>query len=179
LVSVVIGFPIALLGTRGIALVGLAVCPGVAHVLQTRLKKIVVVIFAVLLALFVFLPMHSSFYDQQIFFQTNEEYAADNFVLSHFNWTNPISMLVHYRVATYLLARQASNVTFQTDSSASFAEAINSSDAVFYTLGLGKNLREYDSSLGDLSAEFSSDVVYDNGFSSLILRVNSSNSSNP
>jgi hypothetical protein len=169
------GFALPLMGTRGITLVGLAICSGGVYVLHTRLKKFVTAIFIILLAIFVFLPIHNSFYDQQIFFFTPEEYSADSFVLSHYNWSRQTSMVVHYRVATYLLSRQDSNVTYETDASVGFLEGLENAETIFYTVGLGKSLERSNSSISDLLAGQLSNVVYDNGFSSLIVRnLNSS-----
>lgn len=165
----ILGVFIQVLGSRVIPLVFIPVFLSLAYVYQSRFKVYFISIFAIVLVLFVFLPMHSSFYDFQTTYQTQEAYRAENFVVDNYNWTHPSFILAHTRVVTYLEARQPSSAYYDSDFSLLFPR-FEAYDAVVYTIGLGKGLMRHNSTLEAALQKDHLNMVYDNGYSHMAMK---------
>jgi hypothetical protein len=105
-------------------------------------------------------------------YQTQEAYRAENFMVTTFNWTHPSFILAHTRVVTYLAARQPSTVNYESDFSRLFPR-FKDYDSILYTIGLGKNMLRYNTTIEDVVQQGHINLVYDNGFS--LMTIKSSN----
>ena len=159
-----VGSLVLLLGLRALPLVIVPVSLGAAYIIESRIRPYLKYLFLVLLLLFVFIPIHSSFNDSQIFFQTEEAYRTENFMIDHYNWTNSGRILAHIRVINYLQAKQPSAAHYESDFSVLFPR-IKDYDSIVYTVGLGKNLLRYNYTTERILREEKLNVLYNNGFS--------------
>jgi len=168
----VLGIFLFALGSRAFMVVLIPASVGVAYLFGSRLKSYLTCVFLLILLLFAFMPLHSSFFDSQIMFQTKEAYYAENFMVDRYNWTRPSLVLSHFRVETYLQTRQPNNANFENDFSITFPR-FEDYDAIVYTIGLGKNLLLYNYTAGSILNYSNVNNIYDNGFS--FIGVKSSN----
>lgn len=157
------------LGSRTIAIVFIPISLGASYLLESRFRPYVKSLFLVLLILFVFIPLHSSFYDSQIMFQTKEAYQAENFMIDRYNWTNPSLILAHYRVIPYLQTKQPSLAYFESDYSPLFPR-LKDYDSIVYTIGLGKHLLRYNHTTEKILHEEKLNTIYNNGFSYIAIK---------
>jgi hypothetical protein len=153
------------LGTRAIPILCIPVCcSGAYYLFKSRFGSYLKYVFLILLMLFPFVLVHSSFFDSEIFFQTKESYDASNFMIDRYNWTNTGLILAHLRVVTYLEARQPLSSFFESESSPLFP-TISKYETIVYTIGLGKNLLKYNYTQEKITSEIHFNQVYSNGFS--------------
>jgi hypothetical protein len=121
-------------------------------------------IFAIMLVLFLFVPVHQWF-NTEIYFQTRESYAAENFFVNHYNWQKPGLVVSDFRTNTYLESKLTTTVYLQTGVPAGYR-----ADAIMYTPQLvGSGLEDY-SSVESLSQGERLNLVYNNGFSYVLIR---------
>jgi hypothetical protein len=158
------------LGTRAIPILCIPVCcSGAYYLFKSRFGSYLKYVFLILLMLFPFVLVHSSFFDSEIFFQTKEAYDASNFMIDHYNWTTTGLILAHIRVITYLEARQPLPSSFESESSPLFPR-ISKYETIVYTIGLGKNLLKYNYTQEKITSEIHFNQVYSNGFSYILMR---------
>ena len=158
-----LGTLVPILGSRAIPLVFIPVSLGASHLSESRFGSYLKSFFLVLLILFLFVPLHTSFYDSQIMFQTNEAYQAENFMIDRYDWRESSLILAHLRVVTYLQAKQPYVAQFEDDVF-TLLPRIEECDSIVYTVGLGKNLLRDDYAKGRMLRE-QLNVVYNNGSS--------------
>ncbi len=158
------------LGSRAIPIVFIPISLGASYLLESRFRPYVKSLFLVLLILFAFIPLHDSFYDSQIMFQTKEAYQTENFFIDHYNWTNPSFILAHFRVITYLQTNQPSVAYFEDDVYPPLFQRIKEYDCIVYTVGLGINLLRYNYTTDKILSEEKLNVVYNSGFSYIAIK---------
>lgn len=164
------------LGTRAIPIIVIPVCcSGAYYLYKSRFGPYLKYVFLILLMLFPFVLVHSSFFDSEIFFQTKETYDASNFMIDHYNWANTGLILAHVRVATYLESRQPLATLFENDFSPLFPR-IGKYETIVYTIGLGKNLLKYNYTQDKITDEIHFNQVYSNGFSCILINSSSASS---
>jgi hypothetical protein len=161
------------IGSRATPIAFIPVSLGASYLFESKFRSYLKCSFLILLALFAFISLHSSFNGSEILFQTKEAYQTENFLINHYNWTNPSLILAHYRVITYLEAKQPSLVYFEDDVSSPLFPRIKEYDCVVYTVGLGINLLRYNYTTDSILREEKLNVVYNSGFS--YIAVKSSN----
>jgi hypothetical protein len=168
----ILGAFVQVLGSRAIPLAFIPVLLGVAYLYESKLKIPLIIFFSISLVLFISLPIHGSFYNSQTTYQTQEAYQAENFMVNAYNWTQGGFILAHTRVVTYLAARQPSNATYESDYSPLFPR-FQDYDTILYTIGLGKNMLKYNTTIENLLQQDHLNLVYNNGFS--LMTIKSSN----
>jgi hypothetical protein len=164
------GIVLYALGSRAIPLIFIPISLGAAYLLKTRFRPYVIAFFLVLLILFVFIPLHGTFGGSEIFFQTKADYQTENFLIDHYNWTNPSLILAHYRVITYLETKQPSPVHFEDDVYSPLFPRIKEYDCIVYTVGLGINLLRYNITTDSMLREAKLNVVYTSGSSYIAIK---------
>lgn len=170
-----IGAILSVLGSRAIPLAFMPISLGAAYLLESKFRRHIIFIFLVLLILFTFIPMHSAFYDSQIMFQTEEAYKMENFMINRYNWTRTDLLLAHFRVITYLRAKQPdARARFENDRTAPLFPRISEYDGIVYTVGLGKNLLRYNYTTDRILKEEKLSIVYNNGFSYIAIKTQTS-----
>lgn len=156
------------LGQRAFPLIFIPLSFGVSYLFESRFRPFLKCLFLVLLMLFLFVPLHLSFYStdaHDIQFQTNEAYKAENFLVSHYNWNSFSVILADFRVNTYLESKTTGNTSFTDDAMKS-----NETDAIFYNIGLGLYLSDDNLTMEKILYEKKLDVTYQNGLSSIAIR---------
>ena len=96
-----VGIVVYTLGSRTIAIIFIPISLGASYLLESKFGKYIKSFFLVLLILFAFIPLHTTFYDSQITFQTKEAYQTENFFVDHYNSTSQALVLAHVRAITY------------------------------------------------------------------------------
>jgi hypothetical protein len=162
------------LGSRAIPIFFFPVSLGVAYLFETRFRPYLKGLFLVLLILFVFVPLHTSYNPLETFlpFQTKEASNAEHFLINRYSWTNPSLILAHYPVTVYLLSSldtKQINATFESDSSPFFSR-LSQYDCILYTIGLGNTLLSYNYTLEEIVHEEKLNVIYNNGFSDIAIK---------
>ena len=165
-----VGVMLFTLGSRAIPIAFIPISLGVLYLFESRFRLYVASFFLVLLVLFVFIPLHASFIDSQITFQTKEAYQTENFMIDHYNWTNPSLILAHVRVMTYLQAKQPSTAYFEDDVYSPLFPRIKQYDAIVYTVGLGINLLRFNYTTERILGEAELNMVHNDGFSYIAIK---------
>jgi hypothetical protein len=97
----------------------------------------------------------------EVQFQTEEAYQAENFVIDHYNWTMPSTVLAHIRVTTYLNGKNP-NAYYERLSSETLSR-IDEYSIIVYTIGFGRSLLNYNYTAERLLREEKLNVVYSSG----------------
>jgi len=170
------------LGARAIPIVFIPISLGAAYLFESRFRSYLKSLFLVLLILLVFVPVHSSFYDRYIFFQTKEAYNAEHFMIDYYNWTNPSLILAHAPIVEYLRpnlgAKEVNATSLERDDSSVFPR-LREYDCILYTVGLGNSFLKYNYTLEGILYDEKLNVVYNNGFSDIIIKGSSFASAPP
>jgi hypothetical protein len=170
------GFVFYTLGWRALAILFVPVSIGVTYLLETRFKSYLKGLFLVLLILFVFVPLHSSynsFSDSFIPIQTKEAFNAEHFFMNHYDWLKESLVLAHSPVINYLapsLDIQQIHSAFESDASPLFPR-LSQYDCILYTVGLGNSFLVYNYTIEGIALEEKHNFVYNNGFSSITIKV--------
>lgn len=166
-----VGVVLFTLGSRAIAIAFIPISLGAPYLFESRFRPYVKSLFLVLLMLFTFIPLHDSFYDSQILFQTKEAYHTENFMIDYYNWTNPSLILAHFRVIPYLQTkvRAPSETYYESDFSTLFPR-LEEYDSIVYTVGLGKNLLRFNYTTERMLREEKLNVVYSSGSSYIAVK---------
>ena len=162
----VLGVVLNTLGYRAVAVAFVPISLGAAFLYHSKFKVYFAILFSVLLALFVFIPIHNSF-TNQVSFQTTQNYVADNFFLNHYTWENPGLVVSDFWTTTYLEPKLVNYHFIHQDFNTG-----TKVDAVFYTPQLaGAHLANY-TDMQSLSQGERLNVVYNDGFSYVLTNPN-------
>ncbi len=156
------------LGNRAISIAFIPFSLGAAYLFESKLKKYVIATFLVLLVFLTFIPLHAAFYTGNVLFQTGEGYVSENFFIDHYNWNSYKLVVSDYWVNTYFSSRITGNAQFSDD-----VQKIGAANAIFYTIGLGQNLRNTNYTVNNIIQGENFDVVYDSGYSIGFIKGNS------
>ncbi|MCW4003153.1 MAG: hypothetical protein NWE95_04480 [Candidatus Bathyarchaeota archaeon] len=171
-----LGFIFYTLGSRALTIFFIPICLGVAFLFETKFRIYIKGIFLVLLVLWVFVPIHTSYNSyigEFIPFQTYEVSNAENFLVNHYNWTTPGLMLVHAPIRVYLssvLDPTQVKTTFPEDISSVLFPEPKEYNGIFYTVGLGNDFLIYNYTLDELVSEGQLSVLYTNGLSEIAIK---------
>lgn len=124
-----------ILGSRAFAIIVIPLSLGVTYFQETKFKKYFKYLFLVIIILFAFMPLHSSFTltKRQIPFQTEPDYQAANFWINYYHPAERSLMVADFRTEWYLFPKvRSSNVTFEG------GNEIEDFDCILYTIGLEK-----------------------------------------
>ncbi len=154
-----VGVVIYILGSRAIPIAFIPISLGAAYLFESRFKRYIKSVILVLLILFVFIPIHGVYYRANVFFQTEDSYRAENFLVDYHNWAKHSSVLADRWVIDYILGRVNTNAIFST-----ILNPNEDVDTVLYTIGLGLSMgSNYTAEKTIIYEKFN--LVYDNGFS--------------
>jgi hypothetical protein len=158
-----LGAVLNVLGWRAVAVALFPVSLGAAFLFKGKFRPYITGLFLVLLVLFVSAPIHQSF-NTEIQFQTKETYVADNFFIAHYNWAKPGFVVADYRTSTYVQSELSAFVYINP-----WLEAGEKADAILFTPQFaGTGLGNY-SSMESLSQGEKLDVLYNDGFSYVLI----------
>lgn len=163
-----VGVMLYTLGQRAIPIVFIPISLGIVYLFESKFRPYLTCFFFILLSLFVFIPLHASFSNTSIIFQTKEAYTTANFMIGKYNWDRHNIILSYSSDRWYIFPQVNGNSVLDTDESSSFQSLnITAYDSVIYSVGLaqgleGKGLSEENISLQILDRF---NVVYNSGFS--------------
>lgn len=164
------GLVFYVLGTRAIPLAFVPVSLGASYLFESKFRPYLKCIFLILLSLFAFIPLHSSFVDSPIMFQTKEEYTTANFMIEKNNWNTHSTIFSHSSTRWYLSPFVEGNCTLEEDDLPqlqTLSSDIKSYDFIIYSIGLAKRLASYNISEDEISRRIFDEynVIYNSGFS--------------
>jgi hypothetical protein len=135
------GVVIYTLGSRALPIVFIPISLGVLYLFESKYKLYVAASFIILLSLFAFIPLHNSFYDGQINFQTREARETADFVISRYNWNLVGSMLAHVTTKWYIYPQVEGHTVIETDMSVNLSSGFYNYQCVIYSVGLAKSFQ--------------------------------------
>ncbi len=163
-----------IMGRRAFFALLIPISLGVTYYYKSKFGRHLKYSFLIIVLLLTSIPLTRSFYDSQIFFQTEVEYQSANFLINHYNWTKQSSILSHFRVMRYLETKTASDSEFGHDLTSTFPEDARNYDCAFYTIGLGKNLLLHNQSAPEAFSGVGYNRVFDSTFCAILIKMNSS-----
>lgn len=161
-----LGVVLFTLGTRAIPIAFIPISLGAVYLLKSRFKRYFVSIFLVLLLLFVFIPLHQSFYNE-VQFHTKDTYLTENFFIDHYQWEDTSLVLANYRVIKYVDAKAGVEERLFT----SRTDQVDRIDAVLYTVGLSKDFYGQNYTITELFQDVNLNVLCDDGDSFIAVKA--------
>jgi len=172
------GSLLGILGTRAFFLVTIPASLGACYLVESKFKKYFRPLFLILIILFIFVPIHGTFYDRYIQFQTKEAYTTANFMIERYDWTHTSTILSHTEVRSYILAKVEKNAFLETDVSPRFLEMnVEIYDCIIHSVGLEKRLLGHNFSTQEISRQIENkfNVIYSSGPSYIARKANAKN----
>jgi hypothetical protein len=170
-----LGIVLFTLGSRAVPIAFVPVTLGVSYLFESRFRPYLICTLLLLLSLFIFIPLHVSFADSPIAFQTREAYTTANFMINKYDWNTTSRVLAHVSVKWYLLPHIEGNsrALIVDDYSSLFQSSnIEAYDSIIYSVGLEKTLQRQNVSLGEPSRRIHGfNVIYNSGFSYIAEKV--------
>lgn len=160
-----LGVILWILGSRSIPIAFIPTSLGASYLFESRFRPYLKSLFLVLLILFLSIPLHGTFYKNDVMFQTREAYIAENFLVDHYDWADYHLVLANFRVVTYFESKLTGNADFSSK-----FQTIKEADTIFYTVGLGLYLSKYNYTIERIIYEERLNVMYNNGFSMVITK---------
>jgi hypothetical protein len=153
----VLGVVLYALGSRALPIVFVPVSLGVVYVYQNKSRKYLSFFILILVVLFVFIPIHSSFGSFLITFQTRETQTTANFMIEQYNWTLNSIVIADVGTKWYITPQIQGNTEIIDDYSSRFVPSkITTHDCIIYSVGLAKTLQ-----LNNVSIEETSQMILD------------------
>jgi hypothetical protein len=169
----VVGSVLYLVGLRGLPLAFIPTSIGI-YAFSRGKNRFLKVFVLLIVSLFVFQPIHESFNNNQVVFQTKDAYLAEDFVLTMRNWSSTATystVFCHFRVWTYLEARiGTSSANFFTDYNPIDQSKLDSYEVIVYTAGLANSLSRINYTINDIIISNQYNLVYNNGYSSVLIK---------
>jgi hypothetical protein len=156
------------LGTRAIPIIFIPISLGVSYLFESRLRPYFICLFLILLSLVAFLPLHASFADSSIIFQTKEAQTTTDFMIEKYDWNRHSTILSHVEDQAYITPQVEGNFIFYNDFSLGFqSRNIETYDIIIYSVGLAKSLERNNFSEENVSRQISDrfNVIYNSGLS--------------
>jgi hypothetical protein len=120
------------------------------------------------LVLVVFIPIHTSFVDFPITFQTKEAQTTANFMIEKYNWNLTSTVISDVGAKWYISTQIQGYTEIDTAYSSRFLTSnITTYDCIIYSLGLAMSLQRRNVSLEETSQHILDgfNVIYNSGFS--------------
>jgi hypothetical protein len=168
----VFGIALSVLGSRAIPLAFIPISLGVSYFLKSKFRRYIISIFLILSVLAVSIPLHGSFSEYPIIFQTRQEYTCEQFMLERYTWDLPTTILSDGGPKFYLeyIAHERSQgSTFPQNEIVSrefrIDPRIEKYDCIIFNVGFEKAIQNFDFSLDRVQQVIVRDFnrVYDSG----------------
>ena len=164
IIYVIASTVLPILGTRAFAILGIPLSLGIIYFLKTRFRIVFQCLFLILITLFAFVPLHSSFSStrSQLMFQTEENYQCANFWIDYYSPDEPRLMGTDPQTAWYLVTKLRSpNVSFEINF---FNRNITDYDCILFTISLESSVLRYNYKMEEITRETNKlSTVYDSG----------------
>jgi hypothetical protein len=163
-----LGVVLNTLGSRALPIVFIPISLGVVYVYQSKFRPYLTCSVLILLVLFVFVPIHTSFGGSSITFQTKEAQTTANFMIEEYNW-NLTSIVISDVGAKWYISPQIQGYTeIDTVYESRFLRSnITTYDCIVYSVGLAMNLQMNNVSVKETSQQILDgfNVIYSSGSS--------------
>jgi len=163
-----------ILGVRAFAIVGIPVSLGIAYFQKTRFKMHFQCLFLIIIMLFTFVPLRSSYSltKSQITFQTEDNYQCTNFWIHYYHPNERSLMGTDFRTAWYLVTKiRSPNVTFGGDFYTIFNRDIDDYDCILFTIALEKDFLRQNYTTDSIIQEINeNNMVYNSGSSYILVK---------
>jgi hypothetical protein len=157
-----------ILGTRAFAIIFIPLSLGAAYFQTTRFKKHFRYLFLIIVILFAFMPLHSSFTltRRQVPFQTKTDYQGANFWLDYYRPNERRLMGSDFRTEWYLFPKvQNSYVTFEGD------DDLDDYNCIFFTIGFEKELLRQNYTIDNINQKMNDySIFYSSGNSEILVK---------
>ena len=156
------------LGLRAIPLAFIPISLGASYLFESKLRPYLNCFFLILLSLFAFVPLHTSFTYLPYMFQTKEAYTTANFMIEKYDWNRYSTILADAGPKWYISPQVEGNSIIETDISQIFSSSdIETYECMIYSVGLGKSLLRYNVSEEETSRVILDrfNVIYNSGLS--------------
>jgi hypothetical protein len=171
----VLGVLLFTLGSRAIPLVFVPISLGILYLYESKIKRYLLCSVLVLLILVVFVPIHFSFDNYPIEFQTKEELTTTNYMLAKYNWASYSVIISDSGMKWYLDGLIKGYSEIDTGLSPRFELSnITNYDCIVYSIGLAMILQRNNISLELTSQQIIAmyNIIYDSGFSYIAKKTN-------
>jgi hypothetical protein len=164
-----------ILGVRAFAIVCIPLSLGVTYFQKTRFKMYFQCLFLIIIMLFTFVPVHSSYVStrSQINFQTQDNYECTNFLIRYYYLNETRLMLTDFRTGWYLVTRsdQIDYGSIEDDFSAYFPRDINDYDCILFTIALEKGFLKHNYTTKSIVQEVNElSIIYNSGSSYILVK---------
>jgi hypothetical protein len=163
------GFMLSALGSRAIALVFIPISFGISYLYKNKFRPYLICLVLILLALFVFVPIHSSFATYPINYQTKEDLATTNFIIEKYDWISTSIVIADSGTRWYILTQIQGNTEIDAGIAPRFSLSnITNYDCIIYSVGLAHSIpARNNNSIEETSQQIMDkfDLVYNSGFS--------------
>lgn len=163
-----LGLVLYTLGTRAIPIAFIPISLGASYLFESRFRPYLVCLFLVVLTLVAFIPLHTSFADSPITFQTKEAHTTADFMIDKYDWNTHGTILAHVSDRSYIVPQIEGNAVIYSDFSSSFQNlSIETFDSIIYSVGLAKSLQKSSLSEENASRQIlgAFNIIYNSGFS--------------
>jgi hypothetical protein len=162
-----VGAFIYTLGSRALPIAFIPISLGASYLLETKLRRYVKLAAMILIVLAVFIPIHASFNDFPILFQTEEAHTTTKFLVKTFNWNYDITVLSDYITKWYLYP-QVEGQFYSDVNPEVFLESMKEVyNCIVVNVAFEKALQKQGISVEEFSYKIQAEynVVYDSGSS--------------
>jgi hypothetical protein len=161
-----------ILGTRALQLLVIPLSLGVAYFQKTKFKRHFQCLFLILIILFVFTPIHSSFNStsKQITYQTEADHQSANFLVNYYHPNESSLMGTDVRTGWYIAPKVRNpNVNLGNSLYSFFVYDPDNYSCVLYTIGLEKAFLSQNYTVESAIQEMNEYSVFYNSGSSQIM----------
>jgi hypothetical protein len=170
-IYLIIGVILYTLGTRAIPLLLIPICLGTFYFFEFSNKKYLKVLFIILLAFSISIPIHSTLSNSYLMFQTNEGYIMANFIIENYNWTSYTTLLLDTSMLWYIYPQVVSNATLVNVYSSFYESNISNYNCIIYSIRLQNELDSANASATETSSKISDySVIYTLGDSYMAIK---------
>ena len=169
-----LGVLLSTLGSRAIPLVFIPISLGILYLYKSKIRRYLLCLVLVLLILAVFVPIHDSFDNYPIEFQTKEELTTTNYILAKYNWTSYSVVISDSGMKWYLDGLITGHSEIDTGLSPRFGLSnITNYDCIVYSIGLELILQRSNISLELTSQRIIAmhNKIYDSGSSFITTKI--------
>jgi hypothetical protein len=156
------------LGSRALPIVFIPISLGILYLYQSKVRPYLKCAILILLVLVVFIPIHSSFGNLILTFQTKEAQTTANFMIEKYNW-NLYSIVISDVGAKWYISPQIQGYAEIDTVSSSGSTTLNLTtyDCIVYSVGLAISLKMNNVSIEETSQQILDgfNVIYNSGFS--------------
>jgi hypothetical protein len=163
-----VGVVLYTLGSRALPILFIPIALGVLYLYQSKFRPYVKCFILILLVLVVFIPIHTSFSNSPITFQTQEAQTTANFMIEKYDWNLNSTVISDVGTKWYISPQIQGYSEIDTAYSSVFLTSnVTTYDCIVYSVGLAIDLQGSNVSIGETSQQILDgfNVIYNSGLS--------------